>query len=91
MGADGSCCLAENRCFQGDCQDVKARKSRTKVNVSAVQRAVCLRSHCMNFSLQGKGVFYHAVSLWPMVLCGPGSAGAAKTLSRGRGGDAGGA
>lgn len=44
----------------------------------------------MNFSLQGKGVSHHAVSSWPMVLCGPGSAGAAKTWSRGRGGDAGG-
>lgn len=42
----------------------------------------------MTFSLQHKGLSCRAVSSWPMVLHGLGSAGADETWSRGRGGDA---
>lgn len=43
-----------------------------------------------DLSLQHKGLSCHAVSSWPMVLRGLGSAGADETWSKGRGGDAGG-
>lgn len=88
-GVDVSCNSTENRCVQGNCRGVVARKSRNGTlrpyaGVFIVKSASCFRP--TTTWVTGRGLSQLAVPSGPMARGGLGSA---RTPSRGGGGDAG--